>query len=129
MSQQGKRFNQPSLTQQHYKDKTDINKIMEKVRKKGIMPPAGELMVADFSEIPDLHTMLQKTRKVNDAFMRLPPEVRNNFRNDPERFIKYMSDPEKKDEQIKLGLRLKEPEKVKEEPIEVIITNPEKEAE
>lgn len=121
MSNRGQIFTEPSLTQQKFKHQTDVNSIMRKVRKGAVLPPPSELIVGDFSDVADLHTILERTNKVKDAFMRLPPETRNQFRNDPQRFIKYMSDPEKTEEQIKLGLRVK-PEEIKEpEPEKVII--------
>lgn len=124
MSERGKKFVNPSLTQQHFKQSNDINVIMQKVRKTGRMPPPRDLIYGDFSDIPDLHGVFGRINKVRDAFMRLPPEVRNNFRNDPERWLKYMEDPSKREEQIKLGLR--EPPKAnKDEPTRVIVVEKE----
>lgn len=120
MSSRGKVFTQPSLAQQHFKQSTDINNIMAKVRKgKATLPDPGQLIVGDFTNTPDLHEIMAKTNQVKEAFMRLPAEVRNRFRNDPQRFIDYMSDKDKHEEQVELGLRIKPEEKPKEEPIEV----------
>ena len=120
MSERGKKFIKESPTQQHFKETQDINAIMQKVRKTGRMPPPRELIYGDFSDIPDLHGVFERISRVKDAFMRLPPEVRNRFRNDPERWLKYMEDPEKKEEQYELGLR-ERPQEVKEEPTRVVV--------
>lgn len=128
MSNRGKVFSKPSLTDQSFRIRTDVNCIMARVRKGAPLPTGKELMVGDFSNAPDLHEILQKTNKVKESFMRLPPEVRNRFRNDPQRFIDYMSDEKNHDEQIKLGLREKPEEIPEEKPVEVIIKNTEEKA-
>jgi hypothetical protein len=122
MSERGKKFIKESLTQQHFKETQDINAIMAKVRKTGRMPPPRELIYGDFSDIPDLHGVFERISRVKDAFMRLPPEVRNRFRNDPERWLKYMEDPTKKEEQYELGLR-ERPEVIKDEPTRVVVVD------
>lgn len=100
-------FTAKSLTQQHFREKTDINCICKRIRKTGLMPPAGRLLYGDFSNIPDSHEMFEKMDKVRDVFMSLPPELRDRFQNQPARFLKYMEDPKMHKEQIELGLRIK----------------------
>jgi hypothetical protein len=120
VSTKGKVFKKESMTQQHFEHQTNINTIMAKVRKTGRLPPPRELIYGNFSDIPDLHGIFERINKVKDAFMRLPPEIRNNFRNDPERWLKYMEDPTKREEQYNNGLR-ERPVEVKEEPQRVIV--------
>lgn len=93
---------------------------MSKVRKTGRMPPPQQLVYGDFSEVPDLHTILDKTNRVKDSFMRLPPEIRANFKNDPQRWLSYMEDPKKTEEHYELGLKIR-PEEVKDEPQRVVV--------
>lgn len=91
---------------------TDINKIMKQYKDHGIIPNTnGNLgFYADISEMGDFQQCLEKTRVVQNAFMQLDPYVRRRFGDDPANLLDFLSDPNNKDEAIKLGLIEKQEE-------------------
>lgn len=114
------------IVQQHLKDRTDINKIMAKYQKTGLIEwtrkDPGNANYGDFSEVTDYQTALQQVMEAQEAFMTLPASTRKRFGNDPGQFLEFMSDDKNKEEAIKLGLI--EPPKPAPEPIKVEVTNP-----
>lgn len=97
---------EPSLTQQSFKDETNIVHIMKKYH-------AGQQIThlarnqgryADLSEIKDYQTSLQTVINAKQAFGILPSEIRKRFLNDPQELLSFLSDPNNRDEAIKLGL-------------------------
>lgn len=113
-----------SMTQQNMEKKTNIRNIVQNYKKTGIMPPAKQLFYGDFTEIPDIHEVHEKLEKVKEAFQSLPAKIRNQFRNKPMEWLKYMEDPSNLEEQYDLGLR-ERPEKMTNEPARVIVVNEE----
>lgn len=94
-----------SLTQQQFKDHTDINKIMERYQKTGELPGADRQGIfADVSEITDYHSSVQKVLDAQAAFMLLDPTLRNKFGNDPGQMLAFIQDPRNFEEAVKLGI-------------------------
>lgn len=86
-----------SRTQQHFKNEVNINNIIDKYRKTGILgDPFREglrkPLFGDFSEVPGLLEGYIKVEKVKNYFNNLPSRVRNYFKNDLSRFLAFMSD-------------------------------------
>lgn len=96
-----------SKAQQNLKDRTDINNIMAKYNKTGLIDWVKDPLKADygdFSEVTDYQTALHQVMEAQEAFMTLSAKVRNRFSNDPAKFLQFMADPTNKDEAIALGL-------------------------
>lgn len=96
-----------SKVQQNLKDRTDINLIMAKYHKTGLIDWVKDPSKADygdFSQVEDYQTALHQVMEAQEAFMTLSAKVRNKFSNDPAKFIEFMQNPENKDEAIELGL-------------------------
>lgn len=71
-------------TQQHFKEEQDINIIVARVLKTGVMPDIpvpGQY--ADLSTQEDYHTMLNRIAETNGLFYKLDPELRAEYKNDP----------------------------------------------
>lgn len=102
----------PSLTQQQFKDQVDVNKIVEKFQRTGVA--AGfrqdQPMYGDFSQIQDFRGNLQKMEDALDSFMKLPPQLRARFENDPAQLVEWVQNPSNQEEAIKLGLMSKKAE-------------------
>lgn len=100
-----------SRTQQHLRDETDINHIMRKYEKTGILTHvaryAGEY--GDFSGVPDYKTGIERIQAAEDMFMSLPARIREKFQNDPGKFIDFATNPENQAELRTLGLAPPEP--------------------
>jgi len=96
---------EPSLTQQHFKDETDINNILRQFNITGLLPESPlSPRYGDFSGIVDYHSALNAVIAAEDGFMALPADLRARFNNDPEVLINFLDDPNNKTEAIRLGL-------------------------
>lgn len=102
----------PSKTQQHLKQDCDVNCILEKYRKTGMISHlrGGTPQYGDFSQIQDFRTNLELVQNAQMAFDALPSNVRKRFQNDPSQMMDFLSDDSNYDEALKLGLVTKKPE-------------------
>lgn len=94
-------------TKSEFVDECDINKIMARYRRTGILPEnarAAAVRYGDFSQIPDFMEMQEKIIAANELFMALPAEVRKQFDNDPGQFIAAADTQEGREVMVKLGL-------------------------
>ncbi len=91
-------FSQPTLTQQHSKDETDINKIMARYIKTGVIDHVAKYQpqYLDNTDI-DYHQSQNIIIKADAMFSELPSSVRREFSNDPAAFLKFVNDPENHD--------------------------------
>lgn len=97
-------FSQPTLTQQHSKDETDINKIMARYIKTGVIDHLAKYQpqYTDNNAI-DYHESQNIIIKANDMFGDLPSSIRREFDNDPAKFLDYVQDPENHENLENLG--------------------------
>lgn len=105
----GFKNDEPSLTQQHFKDDSDINNIMARYQKTGVLvdpltQTTRKPMFDDFSDLGDFRDHQQAVIEAQDMFMELPSKLRARFANDPAELLQWLSDPANKDEAIELGL-------------------------
>jgi phage internal scaffolding protein len=101
-------FSEPSLTQQHFKDECDIDRILKKYSETGFLVNPLEARRpakwGDFSSVADYQASMNRLVQVQEAFDALPSRVRERFRNDPMQMLAFLEDPANKDEAVKLGL-------------------------
>lgn len=96
----------PSRTIQAPRDETDINILMAKYKKTGMInhfaknPPRFE----DVSGAVSFHEAMNIVNKAEELFMGLSASVRSRFQNDPGKFMEFMQDPSNAEEMVKLGL-------------------------
>lgn len=95
-----------SLTQQCFKKECDINNIMSKYRRTGLLEHVNQFQgqYADLTNVVDYHTAMGIVHGARDAFMLLPAEVRKQFDNDPQSFVKFATDPANLDKLRDMGL-------------------------
>lgn len=93
-------------TKQSERDGTDINKIVARYRKTGILPATRRVqpVFADVTGISDFHTMLNRVEAGKAAFQSLPAVVRKKFGNDVESMVAWLQDSKNMDEAIEMGL-------------------------
>ena len=100
---------QPSLTRQEFKEEVNVNSIIRKYQKTGMLTHVrnnpGAYM--DLTNKPDYEVALQTVIDANNQFNTLPSEIRKKFGNDPGELIAYLSDPRNHDEAVELGLLAK----------------------
>ncbi len=102
-------FPEPTRTHQSAKDECDINKIMAKYVKTGVLDHQEEYGENyGFCTSMDLLEALSTVRTANEMFAELPAEVRKKFDHDPGAFLDFTLDPENKAELIEMGLAKEE---------------------
>ena len=86
--------NKPSMTKQSMQNELDINNIIKKYHKTGVLPNLQKLEGV-YGEITsmDLQTALQKVTDAENAFAEVPAKIRNLFDNDAGKFIDYATNP------------------------------------
>ena len=95
-----------SMTQQHFKDQCDINHMMKKYQKTGILGDPNRPMprFGDFSGSMDFHEANNRVVEALQQFNDLPGELKKRFRHDPGELIDFLENEENREEAIKLGL-------------------------
>jgi phage internal scaffolding protein len=96
---------EPTRAQQHHKDECDINVILERFGKTGMMPVSAiSAQYGDFTGVNDYHTALNTLIAAESEFDALPAHIRKQFANEPANLIEFLNDPKNKDQAIELGL-------------------------
>jgi len=94
-----------SLAQQHLKEETDINNIVQTFTRTGMLPQHSLPPLAeDFQIIKSFQQAMDLVVEARESFQQMPAEVRNRFQNDPARFVEFCSNPDNKAEMRKWGL-------------------------
>lgn len=97
----------PSLTQQSFASEADINTIVDRFMKSGVLPtPSVMPQYIDFEGVFDYHSAMNVVRQADEAFMRLDARTRARFNNSPQLFLEFFADPANSEEAIRLGLAL-----------------------
>lgn len=93
-------------TVQSQSDDVDINKIVARFVKTGVLPENYRVpSYEDFTEaVTDYHSAMNLVRSAQEAFERLPAPVRSRFDNDPGLFVDYMESNPDVSELEALGL-------------------------
>lgn len=99
-------FTEPSLTKQAMGAETDINNIMRKYEKDGIITHLSKYQgqYGDFSQVVDYHSALNTMIDAENAFGSLPSRIRGEFSNDPGKFLEFVHDPKNHDRMVDMGL-------------------------
>lgn len=106
--------NDPSRTQQSFKEESDINEIVRRFGLTGEMPTDLEMpQSGDFSEAPDFQTAMNMVRAAQEEFMRVPAHIRAEFGNDPQRLMSFLEDEDNRAKALKMGLIQAPPEKTR----------------
>lgn len=94
-----------SLTVQSEKDSCDINVIMRRVVKTGVIPVnKREAFYADVTSMGEYRDVIEQMRMAEEYFMTLPARVRERFSNDPVELLDFISDANNREEAIEIGL-------------------------
>jgi phage internal scaffolding protein len=95
-----------SMTQQHMKDECDINNIMAKYQKTGLITHVAKYqgIYDDFTVMPDFKTAMDTMMDAQEMFLSLPSDIREKFDNDAGAFVEFATDSRNYDEMVDLGL-------------------------
>lgn len=96
---------------QSFKDECDINKIMARFQKTGILDHYTK-HAPQYMDIPaiDYHEALNIIATAESMFEELPSEARKKFDNDPEKFLEFVQNPANAEQLADLGLANRIPE-------------------
>ncbi len=100
----------PSRTHQSEVAQCDINTIMSKYEKTGILShtTSFEPHFADFTDTPtDYQESMNAVIEADEMFSQLPAKIRRRFHNNAGAFIDFAADPDNADEMVRLGLAKK----------------------
>lgn len=99
-------FKKPSKTKQSFRDECDINNIMKRYEKDGLIAHVNRYsgQYGDFGDAPLFQDAMNKVIAAEEMFMSLPAAVRTRFKNDPGAFIAFATDEKNRDEMKRLGL-------------------------
>lgn len=96
----------PTLTKQSFKDECDINNILKKYQKTGLLDHVNKYQ-GDYGDYIDAPSYQEAQNRILDAqymFMSLPATVREKFKNDPGMFLDFVHDPKNEDAMVEMGL-------------------------
>lgn len=98
--------NEPCYVQQSDYDRSDINLIVERFIRTGVLESVRQTQgqYGDFSEVSDYASCLRQLQQAEESFMSLPATVRKKFDNDPGQFLEFVGDPANLPEMAKMGL-------------------------
>jgi len=114
---------EPSLTRQEFAEECDINTIMARYEKTGVISHVNraEPFYLDTTLYPGLQGAMDAFREAATQFALLPAAVRREFDNDPQKFVDFAVEPDNLPRMREWGLA--PPEKAPDAPIKVEVTN------
>lgn len=94
------------MTEQCHKADCDINTILKRYDKTGLITHVNNAVAeyGDFTLVNEYQESLNLVIKAQESFEELPSAVRKKFDYDPGQFLEFATNPENKEEMIKLGL-------------------------
>lgn len=104
-------FSLPSLTKQSFAAECDINLIVDRFRRTGVVDHVSSVQpqYLDCLNVTDYSDAIMAVREADDIFAALPSAVRRRFDNDPSLFLAAFEDPSMRDELTELGLLVAPP--------------------
>lgn len=97
---------QESLVKQSFKKECDINHILSKYQKTGLVDHVSKYQgnYDDLSEPVDYQTALNIVINAQHSFESLPSSIRKKFNNSPQEFLEFVDNPDNLPEMEKLGM-------------------------
>lgn len=94
-----------SITRQSDAEGADINVIMKRAEKTGVLPMyTREALFTDVSAIGSFRDAMELVKLAQEGFLALSPAVREKFGNDPVAFLDFTSNPANLAEVQAMGL-------------------------
>lgn len=110
------------LTEQKHKEDVQIQNIMRKARKTGVLSHVNQYKgtYGEFADAPTYHEAQNVIAEANSMFETVPSQIRKQFKNDPSEYVSFMQNPENYEAIAEMGLDNSHlPEPVSEEPAPV----------
>jgi len=102
-------FTGPGMTKQEFREECNVNNILRKYRKTGLLPSMikSNPQYGDFSDVGSYQEACNIVLFAQEQFSALPASTRDRFGNDPVKFLEFVNDPRNSDELVKMGLATK----------------------
>lgn len=97
-----------SATQQQFAQECDINYIVKRAQRTGVVPVAPGDLVYGVDSGASFQDNMNNIARVREYFDGLPSDIRLRFGNSLSRFMDFMGDESNLDEMVKLGLVIKD---------------------
>ncbi|RLA51446.1 MAG: hypothetical protein DRQ98_11485 [Gammaproteobacteria bacterium] len=98
-------FDEPTMAKQSFQAECNINNIMAKYQKTGVVDHINNHQANYGDTTSDsFHDSMNIIADANSMFEELPSKVRKYFRNDPAQFLDYVQDPNNQDNLVDMGL-------------------------
>lgn len=95
----------PGRTKQSMRDDSDINLIMSKYKKTGVINFVNSQQATyDDMENIDFHQAMTIIADANAMFAEMPAHLRKEFKNDPGVFLEFVHNPDNAQKMYELGL-------------------------
>jgi len=93
------------LTEQSHKDEVNVNTIMRKAMRTGLLPQRGNPgFYGDFSNVTDYFDAVNRVKEAEASFMTLPADIRKRFDNEPGKLLAFLDNASNEDEARELGI-------------------------
>lgn len=101
-----KAFLTPSRAKQAFKDECNINNIMARYEKTGLIDHIKENQgrYVDAPSHEDFHQAMNLVTSAKSMFESLPSKIRSDFKNDPSLFLDFVADESNREQMVKYGL-------------------------
>jgi len=98
-------FTEPTVTKQEMREETNINLIMAKFQRTGMVSHLNEHQAQySFATGDDFLASMLIINKAQDMFDELPSSVRKRFANSPHDFLEFVQNPDNADDLVNMGL-------------------------
>lgn len=100
------KFTEPGLTKQEFREECDINNIMKRYEKDGVLTHFNKYQgqYGDFADVSEYHEAMNKVVAADTMFMSLPASIRDRFGNDAGKFLDFVGDEKNLKEMHEMGL-------------------------
>lgn len=99
--------NKPSLTEQHHKNSTNINNILNQYKNNPellLNTNNNSHLYGDFSQATDYQTSLNTIMHAEEQFNALPSKTREKFHNSPLEFLEFVENNKSPEALVELGI-------------------------
>lgn len=93
-----------TMTQQQFLHDTDINNILAKFLRTGLMDNIGQGTYEDVSESADYRQSIHIIQEADAQFLTLPAKTRKEFDNDPAKFMDFIHTTQDQNRLVDLDL-------------------------
>lgn len=94
------------LTEQNHKDACNVNKIVSRFQKTGLLDHLNSAQPMEIDSAPPIsyHEALNIVAQGKTAFETLPATLRQHFEHDAAKYVEFCMNPENREELVKMGL-------------------------